>query len=111
MRTFSSSLMVLLVVAALFFGNCFSCPQAFLAWQSHQPAHNCCPSPHPVSAGCQTQAMRHFVKAGDSGAQPLMAPVAAGFAEAPASIVLPDAPFIVPAPAEHAPPGILPLRV
>jgi len=113
MRTFSIPLMVLLVVAALFFGNCFSCPQMLLAWQSHGPLHNCCPHPRPqpVSAGCQTQGMQHFVKAGDSAAQPLMVPVAAELAEAPASSVLPNAAFFVPAPAEHAPPGILSLRI
>jgi hypothetical protein len=55
--------------------------------------------------------MQHFVKAGDSAAQPLMVPVAAERVEAPASLVLPNAGFIVPAPAEHAPPGILSLRV
>ena len=76
MRTFSTSLMVLLVVAALFFGNCFSCPRMLLAWQSQQPLHNCCPSSQPVSASCQSQDMQHFVKA-DNGAQPPMVPVAA----------------------------------
>jgi hypothetical protein len=111
MRTFSTSLMVLLVVAALFFGNCFSCPQMLLAGQAHQPRHNCCPHPQPVTAGCQTQGLQHFVKAGDSGAQPLMVPVAAEIAEAPASVVLPNAPFTVAAPAEHAPPGIFSLRI
>ena len=111
MRTFSIPLTVLLVVAALFFGNCFSCPQMLLAWQSHRPAHNCCPHPQPASAGCQTQGMQHFVKAGDSGAQPLMVPVAADIVEAPASVVLANAPFTVPAPAEHVPPGIFSLRI
>jgi hypothetical protein len=55
--------------------------------------------------------MQHFVKAGDSAAQPLMVPVAAELVEAPASSVLPNAAFFVPAPAEHAPPGILSLRI
>jgi hypothetical protein len=110
MRTFSTSLMVLLVVAALFFGNCFSCPRMLLAWQSQQPLHNCCPSSQPVSASCQSQDMQHFVKA-DNGAQPPMVPVAAELIESPALIVLPNAPFTVPVPAEHAPPGIVSLRI
>ena len=110
MRTVSTSLMVLLVVAALFFGNCFSCPQMLLAWNLHQPQHNCCPSPQPVSASCQAQGMQHFVKA-DSGAQPTIVPVVAELVASPASIVLPNAPFTVPAAAEHAPPGILSLRI
>jgi hypothetical protein len=111
MRTFSIPLTVLLVVAALFFGNCFSCPQMLLAGQSHRPAHNCCPHPQPASAGCQTQAVQHFVKAGDSGAQPLMAPVAAGIVEVPASAVVSSAPVLVPTFAEHAPPGVFSLRI
>jgi hypothetical protein len=110
MRTFSTSLMVLLVAAALFFGNCFSCPQMLLAGQPHQPQHNCCPGPQPVKAGCQMQGMQHFVKA-DSGAQPVILPVVAELIESPALIALPNAPFTVPAPAEHAPPGILSLRI
>jgi len=40
-----------------------------------------------------------------------MVPVAAEIAEAPASVVLPNAPFTVAAPAEHAPPGIFSLRI
>jgi hypothetical protein len=110
MRTFSTSLMVLLVVAALFFGNCFSCPQMLLAWQSHQPRHNCCPGPQPASASCQTQGMQHFVKAG-SAAQPIIVPVDAELIEAPAPVALPNAPFTVPSAAEHAPPGIFSLRI
>jgi hypothetical protein len=113
MRTVSTSVMVLLVIAALFFGNCLSCPQMLLAWRSHGPLHNCCPRPHPqpAPAGCQAQGLQHFVRAGDSGAQPIVAPVAAEFVEAPASSVPANAAFMVPARAEHAPPGILSLRI
>jgi hypothetical protein len=111
MRTLSTSLMVLLVVAALFFGNCFSCPQMLLAWGSHQPLHSCCPGPKPVSAGCQTQGMQHFVKADANGAQPPIIPVVAKLIESPTSFVLSDAFLTVPIPTEHAPPGILSLRI
>jgi hypothetical protein len=111
MRAFSTSLMVLLVVAALFFGNCFSCPQMLLASQPHQPQHKCCPGPQPVSASCQTQGLQHFVKAGDNGAQPPILPVVAELIEAPAPTVHLNTPFIVAAPAEHAPPGIVSLRI
>jgi hypothetical protein len=110
MRTLSTSLMVLLVVAALFFGNCLSCPQMLLGWQSHQPLHSCCPGPQPVSASCQSQGIQHFVKA-DNGAQPSILPVVAELVESPAPIVLPNAPFLVPALADHAPPGIVSLRI
>jgi hypothetical protein len=37
--------------------------------------------------------------------------VAADIVEAPASVVLANAPFTVPAPAEHVPPGIFSLRI
>jgi hypothetical protein len=102
--------MVLLVVAALFFGNCFSCPQMLLAGPSHQPQHNCCPRPQPVSASCPTQGIQHFVRA-DSGARPVILAIDAELIEAPAPVVLPNAPFTVPMAAEHAPPGILSLRI
>ena len=110
MRIFSTSSMVLLAAAALFFGNCFSCPRMLLAWQSQQPLHNCCPSSQPVSASCQSQDMQHFVK-GDSGAQPVILAVTAELIKSPSLIVLPNTPLIVPAPAEHAPPGIVSLRI
>ena len=102
--------MVLLAAAALFFGNCFSCPQMLLAGLSHQPQHNCCPGPQPVSASCHAQGMQHFVKA-DGGAQPVVLPVVAELIGPPTSMVLAKAPFRVPAPAEHGPPGILSLRI
>lgn len=54
--------------------------------------------------------MRHFVKA-HSGVQPPVLPVAVALMEAPASTVFAGAPFAVPAPAEHAPPGMLSLRI
>jgi hypothetical protein len=63
MRTISNALMAALVVAALFWGNCFSCPQMLLALQSHQPPHGCCHRTKPTTANCQTQVLRHFVKA------------------------------------------------
>lgn len=102
--------MALLMAAALFFGNCLSCPQMLLAAQSHQPRHNCCPGPRQVSASCQSQGMQHFVKA-ESGGQPFIPPAAAELIEAPASIVLPNAALSVPAVAGDAPPGALSLRI
>ena len=59
MRTLSSAVMAVLIVAALFWGNCYSCPQALLSLQ----AHRCC---HPTKAShpdCQSQLLQHFVKA------------------------------------------------
>jgi hypothetical protein len=111
MKTVSSSLMGLLVVAALFFGNCFSCPQMLLAQQSHQPYHSCCHKPKPACTSCQAQGMQHFVKAGDHAAQPLIVPTAAGLIAAPTLIAQPNASSPVPSPSGHAPPGVLSLRI
>jgi len=60
--------MAALVVAALFWGNCFSCPQLLAALQSHQPAHGCCHKTKSASSECQSQVLKSFVKA-DFGAK------------------------------------------
>lgn len=62
MRTVSSSIMAVLVVVALFWGNCFSCPEAVLAYASHQPAHHCCHNSKASTPGCDTQNLQQFVK-------------------------------------------------
>ncbi len=59
MRAAFNSLMVALVVTALFWGNCFSCPQILLAAQKH----HCCPHGKTGSSECKTQGLRNFVKA------------------------------------------------
>ena len=51
--------MAVLVVVALFWGNCFSCPQILLAAQKH----NCCPHGKADQKECKTQGLRNFVKA------------------------------------------------
>src|SRR5579872_7399679 len=66
MRTYSSSVMVALVVVALFWGNCFTCPQVLLALQTHQEPHGCCHKTRQPAGGCQTQVLGQFVKV-DSG--------------------------------------------
>ncbi len=57
-KALSNSVMALLLLAALFWGNCLSCPEA------RMPAHQCCHHSKPAPVHCQTQVMRHFVKAG-----------------------------------------------
>jgi hypothetical protein len=97
-------MMAALVVAALFWGNCFSCPQVLLALKTHQPAHGCCHRTKQTSSGCTAQSLQHFVKA-DPGTQVPAVPVVARAAEpAPAIARLAD---LSPAPAEQAPPGDL----
>jgi hypothetical protein len=101
--------MAALIVIALFWGNCFSCPQVLLALSSHQPAHGCCHRTKPATADCQTQSLRSFVKA-DMG-------VHAPSALAVVSLVQPQqhsSPSLertpLPLPAVHAPPDLLSLN-
>jgi len=58
MRALGTSLMALLIVAALFWGNCFSCPQLLLA-----SSHGCCHHSKAPKDDCKTQDLRSFVKA------------------------------------------------
>ena len=64
MRMFSSSVMAALVIVALFWGNCLSCPQVLLSVQSHQPSHDCCKRGQkpPVTKSCESQSLQNFVK-------------------------------------------------
>ena len=102
MRAFSSSIMATLVLVALFWGNCFSCPQALLAFNAHQ----CCHPQKRTAAKCETQNLQQFVK-GDLGTNAPAMPVSA-------MVSLPVVPFhaaaLTPAAEEHSPPGALALR-
>jgi hypothetical protein len=60
MRILSSSVMAVLIVVALLWGNCYSCPQLLLAQQSHE----CCHKTKTANIDCQWQSLQHFVKAG-----------------------------------------------
>src|SRR5436305_666303 len=75
MRTVSSSIMAALVMVALFWGNCFSCPEAVLAFVAHHPAHQCCHKSKTSTPGCDTQNLQQFVKthaAAQAPAMPMM---------------------------------------
>jgi len=89
--------MAALVVVALFWGNCFSCPQTLLASASHQ----CCKPHKQTSSRCETQNLQQFVKA-DIGAPVPAMPVVAQ-AVMPAILFLSEPPS--PAPGEYSPPG------
>lgn len=106
MRAVFNSLMAALVVMALFWGNCFSCPQVLLAAQSHR----CCPHGKSDPKECKTQGLRSFVKAEKAVNQvPAGAPPAA---MPPAMTSAPTAaPFVRLASAAYTPPDILPLRI
>ena len=62
MRTFSNSVLAALIVAALFWGNCFSCPQLLLSLAQKAP-HGCCKRSAPVKQTCTTSVLKNFVKA------------------------------------------------
>jgi hypothetical protein len=105
MRVFSSSVMAALVVVALFWGNCFSCPQALLALASHQRAHQCCHKTK-AAADCGTQNLHQYVKA-DSGTHAPVLPVVAVAAPAAPPVVTKT---IAPAPLDSPPPEFIPLH-
>src|SRR5512140_1438356 len=108
MRTISNAVMAALVVTALFWGNCFSCPQLLLALTSHQPAHGCCHKTKPTTENCQTQALRHVVKA---EAQVAATPVVPVVAVPVLTVALPQGPSLASdIPVEHAPPDLLSLH-
>lgn len=95
-----------LIVAALFWGNCFSCPQLLLAASSKAP-HSCCKRPLPMVRTCANNALRHFVKADPvSVAAPAVAPAAiAMFTPAPPAQPMLAAPVTL-----HSPPDLLELN-
>jgi hypothetical protein len=62
MRQVSNILMATLIVAALFFGNCLSCPQMLMAMSGQHAGHSCCHHPS-VKIDCHSQSLSDFVKA------------------------------------------------
>src|SRR5258708_6868121 len=106
MRAIFNSLMAALVVVALFWGNCFSCPQLLQAAQKH----HCCPHGKTDPNECKTQGLRSFVKAEK------VAPVTP--AVMTSDVPLPELAVasirlvvVAPAPPVDTPPNILPLRI
>jgi hypothetical protein len=104
MRVFSTTFMAVLVIAALFWGNCYSCPQVLLSAQKH----GCCPRTNSTKTECQTQGLKNFVKA-EQSAPAIVVPVASVEAPLPASEFA--APLVAPCVTSHAPPDTLPLRI
>ena len=108
MRRVSSSLMAALIVAALFWGNCLSCPQMLLTVVTHQSAHSCCHRTKSAGTSCQSQGLQHFLKAGPEVQTPAVAVVAA---VEPATVVsLPQSALVAPVEVVHAPPDLLSLH-
>ncbi len=95
--------MALLVIAALFWGNCFTCPQMLQA-----AAHGCCQHSKKASQDCSAQSLRNFVKA-DPAVQdaPAAAPIAISVQPAAAPLAeLVAGPIAV----VHAPPDRISLH-
>jgi hypothetical protein len=104
MRFISNSIMAALVVAALFWGNCYSCPQGLLAAQIHK----CCHHTKAPAADCQLQNLQHFVKVptGDQAT-----PAVAQFAKPIAPVLLSQRDDSHPVTVEPIPPDLLSLRI
>ena len=98
-------MMAVLIVAALFWGNCLSCPQMLLTVVAHQPAHSCCHRSKSAGTSCQSQGLQHFLKAGPELQTPAVAVVAAAIAVSP-----PQGAMVAPVEVEHAPPDLLSLH-
>ena len=96
--------MAALIVVALFWGNCLSCPQMLLA-AAHQPAHSCCHKTKSAGTQCQSQGLQHFLKAAPQTQRPAIALVAPMIA-----VPLPLGVLVPPVEMEHAPPDLLALH-
>jgi hypothetical protein len=100
--------MAVLVIAALFWGNCLSCPQVLQSLKQPGPAHGCCHHSKSGSRECTTQSLRNFVKADPVAHDaPVTAPVEAAVQMAPVPVLTWTA---APVPAVHAPPDLLSLH-
>lgn len=105
MRILLNSVMAALVIAALFWGNCFSCPHTY------QPAHRCCHHGKPATEKCSTQGLRHFVQA-ERSQQAAPAPAAVNVVAMPHPVTRTQAlPYSSSVPLLHAPPDPLSLRI
>ena len=106
MRAFFNSLMAALVVMALFWGNCFSCPQILLAAQKH----GCCPHGKSEQKECKTQGLRNFVKA-DPVVKVVPFVVQGVLVPVPVSAALRVEAHTAPLLVSFSPPDLLPLRI
>jgi hypothetical protein len=101
MRRVSHISMAVLILAALFFGNCLSCPQLMMASACHQPGHGCCHH-RTAKIECHSQALSHFVKAHGANAAPVFAMM--GVAPATSAVTAASRPATAPGCAAGVPP-------
>ena len=107
MRGVLHILMATLIVAALFCGNCLSCPEVLIAMAGNQPGHSCCHH-RTAKIDCHSGQFSHFVKAQGGNAAPVFAVAAA----APAMAKAAPAPTMVTTlgSAETPPPDLISLN-
>ena len=89
----------LLLLAALVWGNCWSCPQVLLSL-GHAPSHDCCKHSR---VDCQSVALKHFVKSDPvvKAPVPVAAPLALSAEAPPQALSLRATPIF---PILHSPP-------
>ena len=73
MRAISNAVMAALVVLALFWGNCYSCPQILSSLQSRS-GHGCCHHDKPATQECRTQILSQFQKTDPVDSVPVLLP-------------------------------------
>ena len=100
-------MMAALIVMALFWGNCLSCPQMLLAATVHQPAHSCCHKTKSTGTNCPSQGLQHFLKAAPDVQTPAVAVAAV---EPAMAVSLPQGALVAPVEVVHAPPDLLSLH-
>jgi hypothetical protein len=105
MRKFLNSMLAALIVAALFWGNCFSCPQLLTAL-AQKASHGCCKRSAPVTQTCSTNALKNFVKADPA---PVTAPAAAPFYAVEFAPAAAAHPLVAALDFPHSPPDLLDL--
>jgi hypothetical protein len=105
MRATSTAFLAALIIAALFWGNCLTCPQAISS-----SAHSCCPHGKKAGSDCRTQVMRHFEKADPHQVETAgMAQAQIAAAAAPGLPLAPE-PAADPVSTGHPPPDLLSLH-
>lgn len=106
MRAVANLFLAVLLLGALLWGNCLSCPELLLALSSHAPAHGCCKRPDSSGNECHSVALKHFVKADPAQQTAIQfAPCSPMVTRLPAPPVTPVRLDTVPA-IQQSPPGL-----
>ena len=115
MRAIGSSIMAALIVGALLWGNCLSCPQLLLLSRQSAPAHACCHEKSmpktPGARQCQSQGLGNFIKS-DPRPEIHLAVATAGELPVPfVPVAALELPVWLPEPLYSPPGDPLPLRI